>query len=83
MPLEWSEPRPPAADVSHYDHVVAHTPLGEVRLEWKSWKKWDSPCGEMPWGEFVIGLTLDEAKAEAQAAWDRMMPKLIELATKR
>lgn len=83
MPLEWSEPRPPTKDVCSYDHVVAKTPIGEIRLEWKSWKATDSPCGEMPWGEFVIGSSLTEAKLEAQAAWDRMVPRLLPLCTER
>lgn len=76
MPLEWSEHRPPTKDVSHYDHVIAKTPLGDIMLEWKGWKGYDSPCCEMPWGEFVHGTDLDDAKQMAQAAWDRMIPTL-------
>ena len=76
MPLEWSEPRPPTKDVCSYDHIVAVTPLGEIRLEWKSWKQYDAPCGEMPWGEFIIGSSVDDAKQLAQAAWDKMIPTL-------
>lgn len=79
MPLEWSAPRPPTKDVCSYDHVVATTPLGDVRLEWKSWKDYDPPCGEMPWGEFVIGHNLADAKEVAQAAWDKMIPRLAAL----
>ena len=79
MPLEWSEPRPPTKGICHYDHVVAATPLGDIRLEWKSWKECDSPSGAMPWGEFVIGGSLYEAKCEAQAAWDRMVARLLPL----
>ena len=78
MPLEWSEPCEPT-EGCRYDHVVCVTPLGAIRLEWKSWKAYDSPTGEMPWGEFIIGHSLEEAKAEAQAAWDRVIPQLLRL----
>ena len=82
MPIEWSEPRPPTKDVCHYDHVVAQTPLGEIRLEWKGWKDHDSPCGNMPWGEFIIAHDLDDAKAAVQEAWNVMAPKVVALATR-
>lgn len=77
MPLDWSEPRPPTEGVCSYNHVVASTPLGDISLEWKGWKEWgEGPSGEMPWGEFIIGNDLAEAKQNAQAAWDKMIPKL-------
>lgn len=76
MPLEWSEPRPPTKGVSYYDHVTASTPLGDIQLEWKGWKDYDSPCGEMPWGELIIGTDLDDAKKSVQTAWDKMIPTL-------
>lgn len=81
MPLQWSTPRPPTKGVSHYDHVVAETPLGPIMLEWKSWKETDSPCGHMPWGEFIVALNLDDAKAEAQHAWDRKATQVAALAS--
>ncbi len=74
--LKWSDPSPGKEGVSHYDHVIAETPLGEIKLEWKSWKEYDEPCGSMPWGEWIVGFTLEEAKSKAQAAWDAMIPKL-------
>jgi hypothetical protein len=77
--LQWSEPAPGKEGVSHYDHVIAETPLGQIKLEWKSWKEHDSPGGMMPWDEWVVGNTLDEAKADAQRAWDVMIPKLLAL----
>ena len=82
MPLQWSEPRPPTKGVSHCDHVVAETPLGQIILEWKSWKDDDSPSGEMPWREFVIGHTLEDAKSNVQTAWDKMIPQLAALCSK-
>jgi hypothetical protein len=79
MPLQWSEPRAPGDDDSRYDHVVAETPLGRIVLEWKSWKESDNPCGQMPWGEFVVGWNLDEAKVKAQEAWNKMVPQVAAL----
>lgn len=35
--LKWSEPEPPNQD-SSYDHVMAETPFGQFKIEWKSWK---------------------------------------------
>jgi hypothetical protein len=73
--LTWSVAMPPDKDC-RYDHVVAETPLCKIVLEWKSWKDYDSPCAHMPWGEFVIGTDLDDAKQKVQAAWDKMVPTL-------
>tara|TARA_R110000851_G_scaffold12862_2_gene44281 strand:- start:15349 stop:15603 length:255 start_codon:yes stop_codon:yes gene_type:complete len=81
MPLVWTEPASGKESVSHYDHVIAETPLGPIMLEWKSWKEWDDPCGYMPWDEFIVEPTLDKAKDAAQEAWDRMIPKIYALAT--
>lgn len=39
--LIWTEPKPPTAGISHYDHTSCNTPLGTFRIEWKSWK--DNP----------------------------------------
>lgn len=79
MPLQWSEPMP-SNETCCYDHVVAETPLGEIRLEWKGWHDLgDPPSGEMPWGEVIDGSDLAEAKQKAQAAWDQMIPKLTAL----
>ncbi len=74
--LNWSEPSPPNA-ACPYSHCVANTPLGEIRLEWKDGNPSDSPCGGMPWGEFIIGDNLDEAKRNVQIAWDAMLDRLV------
>jgi hypothetical protein len=66
-PLEWSEPAPPTEGVSSYDHVIARTPFGEIRIEWKSWKKYDAYCVSTPWDFFHPGDDLEDAKAAAQA----------------
>jgi len=76
MPLEWSPPAPPTKDVSSYDHTIAETPLGKIKIEWKGWKDDRAACGYMPWGSLVFGNTPEEAMAEAQTAWDLMMPRL-------
>jgi hypothetical protein len=77
VPLEWSEPRPPTKDVCSYNHVVAQTPIGNITIEWKSWKDYPGYGASMPWDdEYVHGNSLDEAKHEVQAAWDKMIPKL-------
>lgn len=68
--LQWSEERRPNDECS-YTHVLCETPLGKITIEWKGWKDYDQPCCTMPWGEFVSGSTLDEAKANVQAAWDK------------
>tara|TARA_B110000902_G_C13977026_1_gene463422 strand:+ start:242 stop:517 length:276 start_codon:yes stop_codon:yes gene_type:complete len=81
MPLIWTDPAPGKEGVSFYDHVIAETPLGNIMLEWKSWKEYDDPCGHMPWEEFIVEATLEDAKAAAQAAWDRMAPRIVALAT--
>lgn len=72
MPLEWSEVQNPSQDVP-YTHVIAQTPLGRIVLDWKGWKENSSPCGTMPWGEFVIGADLDHAKQLVQLAFNRVV----------
>ena len=69
MTLTWTEPQRPNED-SHYDHVIAETPLGQIKLEWKSWKDYDAPGGQMPWDEFAVGADLEKAKADVQAKWN-------------
>lgn len=40
--LVWSEHRK-ACEECRYDHVVAESPIGTYRIEWKSWKEYDCP----------------------------------------
>ena len=79
-PLAWSDPAPPD-ETCRYDYITAETPFGSVRLEWKGWKDYDAPCGHTPWGEFVIGDTLDEAKAAAQADYEARILAALEPVT--
>lgn len=80
MTLTWTDPESPNQS-SFYDHVVAETPLGRIRIEWKSWKDHDTFCAQMPWGELVHGDDLDEAKSAVQTAWDRKVSEMAALAT--
>lgn len=81
MPLTWTDPASGKEGVSTYDHVIAETPLGRILLEWKSWKKYDAPCGQMPWDEMVHGHDLPSAKAAAQTAWDKKATEINTLCT--
>jgi hypothetical protein len=80
MALEWSEPRPPlGGESSYYDHVICYTSLGPLVIEWKSWKEYENSfwC-ETPWGDFVIGHTLDEAKANIEKSLEGLVKRLLE-----
>jgi len=63
--MNWTEPKPPTIDVSFYDHVKSETPLGELMIEWKSWK--DSPSYDIMLNGDWIGVeySLEEAKTAA------------------
>jgi len=37
--MKWTEPNPPTVGESYYDHVTCKTPLGLMKIEWKSWKE--------------------------------------------
>lgn len=80
MPLTWSEVREANEDCS-YTHVVAETPLGRLVIEWKGWKDHDPPTCILPWGEFIIGMSLSECKEMCQAAWDKIARAVAELST--
>lgn len=74
--LNWSEPSPPNA-ACPYHHCVAQTPLGEIRLGWDESADIDPACCSMPWGEFISGVGLNEAKRNVQIAWDAMLDRLV------
>lgn len=78
--LVWSEPSAPTG-YCFYDHCVADTPVGPIRIEWKSWKKYDSYCVSCEFLEYPTKHTcssLEEAKAEAQKAWDKLILDCLE-----
>lgn len=64
--MNWTEPKPPTKGISHYDHVICETPLGQAIIEWKGWKESDSyslTIGNDYVGE---GWDLDDAKRLAK-----------------
>lgn len=36
--MKWSENKPPIEGISKYNHCTCETPLGEIKIEWKSCK---------------------------------------------
>ena len=60
--MKWTEPTPPTEGISNYDHCICDTPLGIFKIEWKSWKKYDTYdiSTEHEWFDF--GNDLEEAK---------------------
>ena len=80
--MNWTEPKPPTDGESYYDHVKCETPLGLIKIEWKSWKKSDNYSTML--NEEYIGdyLNLEEAKAKAKLhliAKTRELIKFLEL----
>lgn len=61
----WSKDSKPN-DVSHYDHTICKTPLGDFIIEWKSWK--ESPSYDVMLNDEWIGNTykIDDAKEMAK-----------------
>jgi hypothetical protein len=37
--MNWTEQKPPTEGICFYDHVNCETPLGKIRIKWKSWKE--------------------------------------------
>lgn len=68
-PLEWTEERNPD-DSCDYTHVSAETPFGQILITWKGWKSDPDPTVETPWGAFLVGINLEDAKAQAQKDWE-------------
>jgi hypothetical protein len=63
--MKWTEPKPPTPNQSNYDHVFSETPLGKMRIEWKSWKKEPSYDLEINDEWILCVYNLEEAKEEA------------------
>lgn len=76
-PLQWSEATQPN-EQHRYDHVLASSALGVFSIEWKGWKKYDSPCLMLD-GDFLEAYTsVDEAKAGAAAYIKNLIDSLLE-----
>jgi|AntDeeMinimDraft_6_1070357.scaffolds.fasta_scaffold00887_12 hypothetical protein len=60
--MKWTEPNPPTDGESYYDYVKCETPLGLVKIEWKSWK--ERPSYDVSLVDTWIGqeYSLKEAK---------------------
>lgn len=37
--MKWSKESNPKEGVSHYNHTILETPIGEFIIEWKGWKE--------------------------------------------
>lgn len=78
--LTWSEERKPSEGTCGYDHVISTTLFGDIRIEWKSWKEYDSYTVYMPFevdGSSPVfnGYTLDEAKELAYRYYNFYLQK--------
>ena len=61
--MKWTEPKPPTEGVSFYDHVDCETPLGRIRIEWKSWKERPDYGIDLDGGEYIgTEYDLEDAK---------------------
>lgn len=58
----WSEPSPPS-EACRYDHVTLQTPLGQARIEWKSWK---------PYCTYVLYLVNEDGGEEYVGSRDTL-----------
>ena len=70
--LRWSEPRKGDGKEFFQDHCLATCSLGVYTIEWKSWKgEDDGHVVDSTLGWVGCGCSLDEAKALAQADYER------------
>lgn len=78
--MNWTEPKPPTNGISYYDHTILETPLGEFRIEWKSWKKFDSFSILLNQMEYIgEGNSLEDAKSKVKDYIMEKYQKLSEL----
>jgi hypothetical protein len=64
--MNWTEPKPPTEGVCFYDHVDCETPLGRIRIEWKSWKESSDYCINLNDEYIGTEYDLDTAKYVAK-----------------
>jgi hypothetical protein len=73
-PLQWGEAQKPNTHKCSYDHVIARTTFGEIRIEWKSWKQRPSFDAQTPWGfQLLHAENLIEAKMDIEVIWRRKL----------
>jgi hypothetical protein len=61
--MNWTEPKSPTEGESYYDYIKCETPLGEIKIEWSSWKEtasYDVMLKDQYW--LGVGHSLEEAK---------------------
>ena len=61
-PVTWSEPQEPNERI-RYTHVVAETALGTFTIQWKGWKKYDSPDIYLNDEHLNVAANIEAAKA--------------------
>ena len=37
--MNWTKEKQPTEGISHYNHTILETPIGEFIIEWKGWKE--------------------------------------------
>jgi hypothetical protein len=65
--MNWTEPKPPTKGISHYDHVICETPLGQCLIGWKGWKENDSYSVTFENEYIGEGWNLEDAKQMAKS----------------
>ena len=74
--MEWSEPTKPNQGC-HYDHIECMTPLGMVRIEWKSWKQNEDLEIYVNEEHIDYAFTLDGAKEKAKDYLNKKRDELV------
>jgi len=64
--MKWTEAAPPTEGISHYDHVTLTSPIGDIVIEWKSWKERPSYDVEMSGVWVGCEYDLQDAKKLAE-----------------
>lgn len=76
--MNWTENKPPTGGESYYTHTTCKTPLGLLKIEWKSWKDKTSYDVELE-GKWVgYEYSLEDAKVIAKNHIKEVSKELIE-----
>lgn len=80
--MNWTEPTSPNKYIP-YDHVLLKTPLGEISIEWKSWKERPSYDIMLDRGEWISAeYSLEDAKKSAINYLSNILQQLKDLLEK-
>jgi len=80
--MKWSDHREGDGVHSYYDHVETTTPFGVIRIEWKSWKEYDSYDCTLPWTSsdgsmvHVSENSLEYAKIRVEEEFAKLVSRL-------